>query len=233
MIEQIKEKVYELLKEEASGHGIDHINRVYNLAVKFALEERANVEIVSIAALLHDVDDYKIVGKENADKYLYAKDIMNAVNVAKDKQELVIGILSSMGYSRYLRKIRPKTLEGMCVSDADMCDGMGTSGLIRSTVYTLSTKGSGVIFDKNIFPIVNISASEYGAKGTTHDTDGVINHFFEKMLKLKNLMMCKAGRKEAEIRHEFMVIFLKEFFREEDNQEWQDFLDNYLEELNK
>lgn len=232
MIEKVKEQVYEILKQDDSGHGIDHIERVYNLALKFAKEENADIEIVSLASLLHDVDDYKIVGKDNADKFSNAKRIMNEANIPSIKQEEIVEIIKNMGYSKSLKGIRPESLEGMCVSDADMCDAMGSNGIIRSIVYAVSSKGNGVIFNKEIYPNVNITSKEYNGKETTHSTDGAINHFFEKLLKLKNLMTTNAGKKEAKTRHEFMIQFLKEFFHEEDIPKWTKFLEEYLKDLN-
>lgn len=233
MIEKVREQVTLILNEEESGHGMDHIERVYNLAIKFAKEEQADINLVSLASLLHDVDDYKIVGKANAEKFINATKIMDSVNISKEKQEKVIEIIKNMGYSKSLKGIRPKTIEGMCVSDADMCDAIGASGIVRAIVYAVSSKGNGVIFDKNIYPNVNITAEEYNAKGTTYDTDGAINRCFEKLLKLKDLMMTNAGKKEAISRHEFIIEFLREFFKEENVPEWLEFLEEYLNNLNK
>ena len=76
MLEQVKNMALELMGKDKSGHGSDHVLKVYNLALKFADIENADKNIVSLAALLHDVDDYKLVGKENADKLLKLKSIM-------------------------------------------------------------------------------------------------------------------------------------------------------------
>lgn len=231
MIEKIKEQVALILDEEESGHGMDHIERVYNLAIKFAKEEQADIEIVSLASLLHDVDDYKIVGKENAEKFTNATKIMNSVNISKEKQEKVIEIIKNMGYSKSLKGIRPITIEGMCVSDADLCDSIGAIGVIRGIIYAVSSKGTGVIFDKDRFPLIDMNIETYSQNGTNYGKcDTAINHYFDKLLKIKNLMMTSSGKKEALIRHEFMVTFLREFFREEDIPKWKDFLENYLKE---
>ena len=228
MLEKVQIAVIELLNKDKSGHNGDHIRRVYELALKFAESENANKDIVGLAALLHDVDDYKLVGKENALKLLNAKKIMAEVKIDDNTQILVLDIIKNMGYSKSLKGIRPTTLEGKIVSDADMCDAMGASGIIRSIVYAISDKGSGTIFDKNIFPNINITAKEYNSQLTTHDTDNAINHFFEKLLKLSNMMMTEAGRKEAVARKEIMISFLRHFFEEENASEWIDFLNDYL-----
>ena len=163
---------------------------------------------------------------------LNAKKIMDKAEVPMQIQEMVLNIIKNMGYKNYLKGIRPKTLEGMIVSDADMCEAIGAHGIIRSVVYAVSDKGSGVIFDKNVWPNVNMTFDDYNKNGTTYDTDNAINYCFEKMLKLKDLMLCKSGKFEAEKRHQFIIDFLKQFFMEEQELDWLNYLDNYLEELN-
>lgn len=157
---------------------------------------------------------------------------MDKAEVPMQIQEMVLNIIKNMGYKNYLKGIRPKTLEGMIVSDADMCEAIGAHGIIRSVVYAVSDKGSGVIFDKNVWPNVNMTFDDYNKNGTTYDTDNAINYCFEKMLKLKDLMLCKSGKFEAEKRHQFIIDFLKQFFMEEQELDWLNYLDNYLEELN-
>ena len=229
MIEKVRTLVNELMAGNDNGHGCDHVDRVYKLAIKFAKQEKANMEVVSLAALLHDVDDYKIVGMENSVKLLNAKEIMSKFNVKKDVQEQVLKIISSMGYNKYLSDIRPTTLEGAVVSDADMCDAIGANGIIRALLYAVSDKGNGRIFDKDIYPNVNITNQEYNGNTTTHDTDGFINHFFEKSLKLKNIMLTTSGEEEIIKRHNLVLDFLYQYFIEEEVPEWIEFLDNFLE----
>ena len=157
MIEEVKRYTLEFLEEEKSGHGMDHALRVFDLASKFALVEGADIQVVGIAALIHDVDDYKIVGDAKSLDLLNAKKIMDKAEVPMQIQEMVLNIIKNMGYKNYLKGIRPKTLEGMIVSDADMCEAIGAHGIILSVVYAVSDKGSGVIFDKNVWPNVNMT----------------------------------------------------------------------------
>jgi len=227
MIKDVKTKVDQLMANNIDGHGSDHVERVYDLTLKFAKQENANQEVVALAALLHDVDDYKFVGVENASKLTNAKLIMNKLTINEETQLQVLDIIGNMGYSNYLKGIRPNTLEGHIVSDADMCDAIGASGIIRAVLYAVSEKGNGRIFEKEVFPNIDITAKEYNTNVSTHDTDGVINHFFEKLLKLKNLMLTESGKEEAINRHQIMVDFLEQFFIEENVPEWQELLDNY------
>jgi len=230
---QIRQEVAQILDHDNSGHGMDHVDRVYELAMKFGRQEKADLKVVALAALLHDVDDYKIVGIEESKKLSNAKRIMQKYNVDIDIQVAVLEIISTMGFSKLLEGIRPMCIEGYVVSDADMCDAMGASGIIRSVVYAVSDKGNGIIFDSSIYPNLDISLEEYNDRGyqTTHDTDSAINHIFEKMLKLHGLMLTGSGRKEARPKHEFMIHFLKQYFTELNQPEWIEFLDGYIIEL--
>lgn len=100
VLEEIKNEVYELLSSDNSGHGIDHVERVLNLTLKFAKKENANKEISSLIALLHDVDDYKLFGIESAENLTNAKRIMEDCNIDEDTQKQVILELNNIGYSK-------------------------------------------------------------------------------------------------------------------------------------
>ena len=227
MIEEVKKLVAELLGGDKSGHGFDHIMRVYNLAMKFAETEiSADKNIVGLSALLHDVDDYKLFGDDDAENLTNAKRILNQVGTTKEATSKVLKIISTMGYSKLLKGIRPDTIEGQIVSDADMCDAIGVTGILRNYAYTL--KQNHLFFDKNVWPVEDITAEEYKTK--TKDT--AVCHFFEKLLKLKTLMLTKEGKEEAIYRNEIMVEFLRHYFKEVNVPEWEDYLVNYLKKYN-
>lgn len=222
MIEKVKKQVSELLDKDNSGHGMDHINRVLELSLKFAEKENANKDIVSLIALLHDVDDYKLFGIDNAENLTNAKKIMEDCNVDKNTQEQVCLALNNIGYSKRLKGCCPTTLEGKIVSDADMCDALGSNGILR--VYTYSLKNGKPFFNKDIFPIEDMTAEKY----TRRCADSSVCHIFEKILKLKNLMLTKSGKKEAKSRHQIIVDFLYHLFDEENVPEWTRYLNEYL-----
>ena len=223
MIEEVKEKVNELLNQDNSGHGMEHINRVLDLSLKFAEKENGNKDIVSLIALLHDVDDYKLFGMDNAENLTNAKKIMEDCNVDKNIQEQVCLALNNIGYSKRLKGCCPTTIEGKIVSDADMCDALGANGILR--VYTYSMKNGKPFFNKDIFPIEDITAEKY----TKRCADSSVCHMFEKILKLKDLMLTKSGKEEAKSRHQIVVDFLYHLFQEEDAPEWTNYLNKYLE----
>jgi uncharacterized protein len=212
-----------LLDKNNDGHGFDHIERVCFLAKKFAKTEHANQDTVILACLLHDVDDYKLFGEESAKNLSNAKKILHNFNVDHEKQLAVIEIIKTMGYGKYLSGIRPNTVEGKVVSDADMCDAIGAEGILRAHAYNLS-KGS-PFFDKTIPPNdVKLSAQEYITATPNH----AIQHFFDKLLKIPSIMMTKSGQKEAKKRQKTMIDFLVEFFREENSSEWLKYLNKFI-----
>ena len=209
MIKKVKKQVYELLNKDNSGHGNDHIDRVLDLSLKFAQKETANTDVVALIALLHDVDDYKLFGEENAENLTNAKSIMNKANVPNDIQNQVLASLKCIGYSKLLKGFRPTTIEGKIVSDADMCDALGVNGVLR--VYKYSMKNGKPFFDKNVFPIEEMTADKY----TRKCADSSVCHIFEKILKLKDLMMTESGKQEAQERHQIIVDILYHLFEEE------------------
>ena len=225
MIEEVKKFVYDVLCKDNSGHGYDHVERVYKLGIKFAKKEKADEEVVALIALLHDVDDYKLFGKEQAEDLTNAKRIMNEVNVSKEKQNIVLSSLKKIGYRNCVNGIRPDSIEGKIVSDADMCDAMGANGILRT--YRFGLKFGKEFFNSKENPNVYIESDEYREKVA----DCSVQHMFEKLLKLKGLMLTESGKEEATNRHEMMVEFLYQLFDEEEAIEWKKFLDNYLESL--
>ncbi|MCL2085659.1 HD domain-containing protein [Candidatus Saccharibacteria bacterium] len=228
---EVEQRVRELLDSDKSGHGFEHVERVRKMAMTLAKKERANLEVVELGALLHDVDDYKLFGMECAKNLTNAREIMNDVGIGREMQGEVLEIVGSMGYSKYLEGVRPRSLEGKIVSDADMLDGIGVVGIIRAFEFDFS-KGNGFVFDKNIFPNSSVDAGEY-RKQAAGKRNNFITHFFEKLLKLDGLMMTESGRKESAGRQKIMVDFLRQFFVENDAGEWVEYLDNYLEKMTR
>lgn len=222
MINEVKKQVYELLNKDNSGHANDHIDRVLDLSLKFAQKETVNTDVVELIALLHDVDDYKLFGEENAENLTNAKSIMNKANVPNDIQNQVLASLKCIGYSKLLKGFRPTTIEGKIVSDADMCDALGVNGVLR--VYKYSMKNGKPFFDKNVFPIEDMTADKY----TRKCADSSVCHIFEKILKLKDLMMTESGKQEAQERHQIIVDILYHLFEEENTPEWTEYLNEYL-----
>ena len=227
----LNEKVKAHMNQDSCGHGFDHVERVLQIAQKL-MQNLSDIdkEIVLLASLLHDADDYKLFGQEACDNLTNAKRIMSECSVDEKTKQKVCDIISSMGYSKFLKGIRPTSKEGMIVSDADMIDATGINGIIRTLNYAFSRcqKYGTPVFDKNEWPEINMSAERY--KSRDRKSDNCINHFFEKTLRLGNLMMTEEGKQMAKVRLSRMVEFLRGYFDENDVPEWNEYLENYLKQ---
>lgn len=221
MIEEVRNEVCKLLDTDNSGHGMDHIDRVVKIANKIGKNEECDLELVTLIALLHDVDDHKLFGIENAKNLTNTKMILEKLNIDSDKKEKILDGVRCIGYSKRLQGLSPKSIEGKIVSDADMCDAMGAIGILRSYKYNI--KINCPFFDRNNHPIKDMDANTYINK----NTGTVVNHMFEKLLKLKDLMLTSEGKKEALKRHKFMVDFLRQYFDEEEAYDWIKYLKEY------
>lgn len=225
----VKREVRRLLSGDTSGHADDHVERVAVLAERFAKDGQSPVMMdeLLLTAWLHDVDDYKLVGRKRATELNNATAIMLKAGIATDVQDVVRHNIARIGYSRYLHGVRPERLAGQLVSDADMCDAIGACGIERALIYAVN-HDSCQIFDPTVWPDVNIDAHRYNANNGTHEGDSFINYFFEKLLKLPNIMLTEQGQREAVIRQKTMVEFLRAYFREKNVPEWGKFLEEYL-----
>lgn len=223
MIELVKKEVFNLM-ETASGHSFDHIERVYKMALFLAEQEGGDKEVIALASLLHDADDYKFVGQAQASLLLNAKKIMQKACIIPETQQKVCDIIGTMGYSNRLKGIYPQSLEGRIVSDADMLDAMGAMAIVRTLEYGLSR--GGVVFNPKVFPDENLNANKY--QKMANEQEPCINHFFDKLLKLRGLLFTKTAREEGACRHQLMLDFLVAFFKENQAPNWQAYLETYL-----
>ena len=198
--------VKETLKDAEGGHDWFHIERVYKNAVLISKNEHVNAFIVSLGALLHDIADPKFydgdesVGPEIATKFLEEQ------NVAKDIIAHVINIIKHISFKNSLetsgKKFTSKELE--VVQDADRLDAIGAIGIARCFNY--GGFKNRALYNPEIPPNLNMTKEEY--KNSSAPT---INHFYEKLLLLKNKMNTVTGQQIAAERHSFMELFLKQF----------------------
>ncbi len=221
MIEKVRSYVAELLDKDKSGHGMNHVDRVTDLAINFAKKENANIDEVILIAMLHDVDDYKLFGMESQEKLINAKNIMNKIGVDKDMQTRVLASLKTIGYSKSLKGLRPETLEGKIVSDADMCDALGATGILR--VFQFGLKIDRPFFKKDIFPREEVDYDNHMIVAPS-----AVCFIFEVLFKYPTLMLSESGKEEAKKRVGIMVKFLRNYFVEEKAEEWIEYLDEYL-----
>ncbi|MDR2098952.1 MAG: HD domain-containing protein [Rickettsiales bacterium] len=221
IIRQIKQEVYDLLGDRDFAHGAEHSFRVYDWAMRFADDCGADKDIVAISALLHDCDDYKLFGKDAGENLPNAKKIMETADVPLEIRPSIIKIIQNMGYSKLLKGIRPDSLEGACVSDADMIDGIGATGIFRTMFYNIN-KGNPV-FDRNLLPQDTVNYKAYKSESKTT----AVNIYFDKLLRIKNFIITDSAKREALQRHKIMYDFMKCFFTENEASEWLNILKKY------
>ena len=207
VIEQCLKYVEVFFKDEASGHDYFHTLRVYKMATRIAKEENADLYIVSLAALLHDVDDIKLSPKTNKNKD-NARKFLNENNIDLQTNNLICEIISEISYKGIESK-PPKTLESKCVMDADRLDAIGAIGIARA--FAFGGNHNRVIYDPDIKPKLNMTEEEYRNHIST-----TINHFYEKLFNLKDLMNTNTGKKLAISREKYMKEYIDEFILEWD-----------------
>ena len=226
MIKDVENEVYNLLCNDKTGHSISHIKRVLNLSLKFSNSEGGDNYIVSLISLLHDVDDYKLFGEDSSNNLYNAKSIMNKCNIDSNIQEVVLKAIREIGYSKRLDGIIPSFIESKIVSDSDMCDAIGANGILR--VYDYSIYKGRLFFNKDEIIKDNIDSKEY-----KNINDSGVGHMFQKILKLRYLMLTDSGKKEAEKRSRIVIDFLYNLFDEEEEEKWKLYLDNYIKDQEK
>jgi uncharacterized protein len=201
---QTKEYVEQYFKDESSGHDWWHIFRVHKLALKISKVEGGDLFLVEMAALLHDLDDWKLVNK-NDDSKITAW--LRKVKIPEEEARKIVAIIEQVSFKGAGVEARAISIEAQIVQDADRLDAIGAIGIARTFAYG-GNKGR-LLYHPDVKPEMHTSFEAY--KKTTAPT---INHFYEKLLLLKDRLNTATALKIAEHRHEFMEEFLQEFFNE-------------------
>ena len=199
--------VKEIFENEYSGHDFFHTFRVFKLAKEIAIIENANVELVMLSALLHDVDDIKLSPKTNKNKDNARKFLENN-NVEKDTIDLICNIIGEVSY-KGKDTVPGKTLEARIVQDADRLDAIGAIGIARAFAY--GGHHNRVMYDPDILPNLDMTEEEYRNHIST-----TVNHFYEKLFNLKDLMNTMAAKEIAIDRENYMKEYLSRFIDEWD-----------------
>ena len=197
------------LAGDGSGHDWWHIFRVWTLAKKIATEEKAQLETVELGALLHDIADWKFHGGDDSIGPAMAQEFLSNNDVDPQLTESVVDIVSTISYKGAGVATPMKTLEGKIVQDADRLDAIGALGIARTFAY--GGYKNRLIYHPDEKSVLHQSYADYkNNKGHT------INHFYEKLLLLRERMNTKTGKQIADGRHQFMQKFLEQFYREWD-----------------
>jgi uncharacterized protein len=214
IVSQTVSFVKQSLTDKGSSHDWWHIYRVWNMAKRLARAEGADMFIVEVASLLHDIADRKLnkgdeqVGLQKVREFLTSY-IQDEVIIKS-----IISIIENYSYTAHLKnKKNILSLEGKIVQDADRLDAIGAIGIARAFSY--GGQVGRPLYDPSIAPRKNVSAKKYTAAPSPS-----INHFYEKLLLLKDLMNTKSAKKIAKKRHEFMERYLEQFYKEWNGEDY-------------
>ncbi|ALM08335.1 phosphohydrolase [Sediminicola sp. YIK13] len=209
IVEETIAFVKETLKGAEGGHDWFHIQRVFKNTLLIAKDEQVNILVVSLGALLHDIADAKFHGGDESVGPKLATEFLTSLEVDPGVIDHVVKIIENISYKSSLEpgKDKFKSLELAVVQDADRLDAIGAIGIARAFNYGGFKNRE--LYNPDIAPNLNMSKEEY--KKSTAPT---INHFYEKLLLLKDKMNTESGKKIAAQRHQVMLDYLEHFFME-------------------
>lgn len=194
----VKDKLY----KESSGHDWFHTKRVYNLDTYICEKEGGDDFIIKMAALLHDIDDWKFSNNSKT-----TENFLKSLNIDEESIHEIMNIITTMSYKGGVVDSSQNNIEGKIVQDADRLDAIGAIGIARA--FTYGGSKNRLMYDPDIKPMDFQSLDE--VKNLNNHT---INHFYEKLLKLRDLINTDTAQQIAEERHRFIEIYLDEFFYE-------------------
>ena len=198
--------------DESTGHDWWHVYRVWQIAKTIAANEpKADGLTVELGALLHDIADWKFAGGDMEAGPKAAREWLESQGVGDDIIRHIEDIIKDTSFKGANVALDMKTLESKIVFDADKLDAIGAIGIARTFAYGGNKERP--IYNPELKPTMHDTFEAYKA-----DESHTINHFYEKLLLLKNLMQTKTGKKLAEHRHAYMESFLDEFYKEWDGK---------------
>jgi uncharacterized protein len=199
--------VKETLADAEGGHDWFHIERVYKNTLLIAKNESVDVFVASLGALLHDIADSKFHNGDETIGPKIAREFLFNLNVDSVVIEHVVNIIENISFKGGKEAQKFKSIELDVVQDADRLDAIGAIGIARCFNY--GGFKNRAIYNPDIKPNLNLTKEEYKSSDAP-----TINHFYEKLLLLKDRMNTKTGKKIASDRHKFMEAFLNQFYNE-------------------
>lgn len=195
------------LQNVEAGHDWFHIERVYKNALLIAKNEASNLEVVQLGALLHDIADSKFYNGDETIGPKTARNFLESQNVATETINHVIAIIENISFKGGNFDKKFSSIELDIVQDADRLDAIGAIGIARTFNYGGFKNRQ--LYNPEIAPNLQMTKEEY-----KNNDAPTINHFYEKLLLLKDKMNTKTGKIIAENRHQFMEAFLEQFYGE-------------------
>ncbi|HEU0051391.1 MAG TPA: HD domain-containing protein [Patescibacteria group bacterium] len=211
LISKIADEVKAKLEGEGSGHDWWHVYRVWKMAKHISEKEQVDLMIVELAALLHDIADWKFHNGDDTVGPRIAGEMLEKHGVAKEIIASIRQIIQEGSFKGAGVKTVPSTLEGKVVQDADRLDAIGAIGIARTFAYGGHTNRT--MYDPATKPVMHQTKEEYAKNSSP-----TINHFYEKLLLLKDLMNTETAKKITEGRHAFMEAYLDRFYKEWEGQ---------------
>ena len=207
VIEQTEKMIREKFENEGTGHDWFHIDRVRRMALLIALEEGADTQLVELAALVHDIDDWKF-NDGDADKGpVAARKWITSIGGSEGLAQTIGDIISETTFKGAGVETNTTSIESACVQDADRLDAIGAIGVARAFAYGGSK--SRLLWNPDEEPEDHASFEEY-----KKNTSSTLGHFYEKLLLLKDRMQTTAGKQLAEKRHAYLEGFVEQFKKE-------------------
>lgn len=207
VLKNIEDFVKESLKNAEGGHDWFHIQRVWRNAKLIAKTETADLFIVELGALLHDIADSKFHNGNETIGPKVASEFLKKQQVSAEIITQVVKIIENVSFKGGNVSQDFNSIELKIVQDADRLDALGAIGVARTFNYGGFKERA--LYDPEIKPRLNMSKEEYKASSAP-----TINHFYEKLLLLKDRMNTKTGKEIAQKRHEFMELYLEQFYAE-------------------
>ena len=199
--------VKEKLEGAEAGHDWFHIERVWKLSKKIAEKEGGNLEVIELSALLHDIADPKFHNGDETLALKISQNFLEEIHVNAELIEQVLFVIKNISFKNRAEAPENPPLELQIVQDADRLDAIGAIGIART--FNFGGFKNNLMYHPEIKPNLGMNKEEYKkSNGTT------INHFYEKLLLLKDLMNTETAKKIASERHGFMLQFLDEFYKE-------------------
>lgn len=199
--------VKEKLEGAEAGHDWFHIERVWKLSKKIAEKEGGNLEVIELSALLHDIADPKFHNGDETLALKISQNFLEEIHVNPELIEQVLFVIKNISFKNRAEAPENPPLELQIVQDADRLDAVGAIGIART--FNFGGFKNNLMYHPEIKPNLGMNKEEYKkSNGTT------INHFYEKLLLLKDLMNTETAKKIASERHDFILQFLDEFYKE-------------------
>jgi uncharacterized protein len=201
-----------VLSGDGTGHDWHHVDRVRRVALRLADAERADPYVVELAALLHDIADWKFHGGDETAGPRAAREWLASLEVDAATIDHVAAIVAGLSFKGAGVATEMPTIEGRVVQDADRLDAIGAIGVARTFAYG-GHRGQ-PLYDPEIAPTLHADFAAYKKTGGTS-----LNHFHEKLLLLKDRMQTESGRRWAEARHEYIAAFVERFLAEWESED--------------